>query len=279
MFLRNLLTTASRNPFALTIEPEGADEGAGGGAGDAPTGRDVEQVQETLYNDDTDKDGADEGKDAPEAKEGAEGDDTKPDEASGGEDAAKDEGKAEDDAKTEDEPEVYTADNYDLTIPEDLGLKDEKGDPFQFADGDPLVEEFKAMAVEDQLKPETAQKMVALYAKAVKDTRDTLMAEGQAAQDAHAQAELAKLEIKGEGGKVTTGPQRIQALEAKIGDVLGDGAYKKLAPGLINAEIVETVEALLEQASDGGVGTGGRGGSGQPDPLATLYPNDVKKKR
>ncbi len=91
------------------------------------TNQDTTQTESNDAGDEAGKDQQEEGKSI--AAEETPADDGK---AKDGEDQGKD-GEKE-------APEVPDSpDKYDLTIPDDIGLKDENGDPLQFSADDPLA--------------------------------------------------------------------------------------------------------------------------------------------
>lgn len=201
----------------------------------------------------------------PAAQERNDGALVSPEAAAGGEKTAAKEGagqdagaKVEPEAKAEAPPKdgaevagvPESPDKYDVTIP-DVGLKDEKGDPFQFDKNDPLVADLRKVAFENKVSQKVVSEFLTLYAKANKANVDTLhqsRAASEAAEQARVKSELAALATKDAAGKEITGEARISGLFTKVNAIVGDGASTVLAAGLINAEVVKVVEKLAERA-------------------------------
>ena len=171
------------------------------------------------------------------------------DEAEGGKDQEQDKGE-----KAPELPE--SADQYDLTIPEDIGLKDANGDPIQFADDDPLAKEFRDFAFEKKLDQDAVKGFVKLYAKAIKDSAEQTSAAQAEKINEIRNAEMEKLKTTGADGKEISPGTRIENLKNSVNTVLGDGAFKKLfAPDLISARLVVGIEQLVAKAQE----TAGKG--------------------
>lgn len=177
---------------------------------------------------------ADASKESAEAEKPAEGAEEKPDEKA---------------------PEIPTsADQYDFTIPEDLGLKDEKGDPLQFAKDDPLIAEARSLFFENKVPKDVGAKLVGLYAKAVKDTQEATIKAAQEQSDAKIQAGLKKLETKDANGAVVEGGVRVQRVLAGIDTAFGNGASKIIGAELTQPETVIELERWLAVINEGEVG-------------------------
>lgn len=173
------------------------------------------------------------------------------DKAEGDEAGAKDEAKEE--AKEEDQksepPE--SADKYDLTIPSDIGLKDENGDALQFADDDPLAKNFRDLAFQENLSQEAVNKFVSLYAEAIKSGVDSTSNAQKEITSTRKAEELEKLKSTDANGKEITPAVRVQAVLQSLDKVLGEGASKKIAPVLTSAEHVFVFEKLIAKAQEG----------------------------
>lgn len=179
-------------------------------------------------------------------------DDAKTEEAEAADDVTSEEG--DDDAeKAEEKPDENavpeTAAEYDVTLP-DIGLKDEKGDVLQFEPGDPLVEEFTAIAHEAKLTQGAVSKMLGLFAKSLKESSEVGASTAREQGEAAVAAELKKLETKDSEGKVISAEVRIGRVLKGIDAVLGDGASSKFSKGLTSAETVLLVEKLTSRVSD-----------------------------
>lgn len=155
--------------------------------------------------------------------------------------------EAKDEAPKREVPE--SADQYDFTVPADLGLKDEKGDPFSFAADDPLVAEAREIFFEGGVPKETAAKIVGLYAKAVKDASEATSAAQAEQIDAHVKAELAKLD-RTVDGKTTPGAERVGKILNALDAALGEGASKRWAPRLMDAAQVVDLEKLIARGHE-----------------------------
>lgn len=152
-------------------------------------------------------------------------------------------------------PEIpSSADQYDFTVPAEIGLKDEKGEPFQFAKDDPLIAEAGKFFLEGKVPKETASKLIGLYAKAVKEAADATTQGAAEAAKTRAAQELAKLETTSADGKKIAGSDRINSVLAGLDSVLGEGASKKFAPGITSADIALGLEKLVAMAAEGGAG-------------------------
>lgn len=195
-------------------------------------------------------------KDTKGGKERLYGDDKDDKDTKEGDDKSKDKDTKDDKPKKDDKPDTgeYKPEDYKLEIPESLGLKDEKGEPLKFVEGDPLVVKAQALFAENKIDPKNAGKFMELYGEVIKDTRagaEAIQSEQTKAHETKMLAELAKLEIKGEDGKTTSGAVRIENLNNSLDDVLGDGASKTFAPGLQNSDIVIALETLIGKATGG----------------------------
>lgn len=176
-------------------------------------------------------------------------------------DASKDSAEADKttekpDQKSEEKaPELpASADQYDFTIPEDLGLKDEKGDPLQFDKDDPIVAEARNVFFENKVPKEVASKMVGLYAKAMKETQEATLKSVQELSTAKIQAGLKKLESKDAAGAVVEGGVRVQRVLAGIDTAFGAGASKIIGAELTQPETVIELERWLAVINEGEVG-------------------------
>lgn len=143
-----------------------------------------------------------------------------------------------------------SADKYDFTLSEDIGLKDDKGEPFQFDKEDPLLKDVAEAAFKYKVPQEALTQLLGIYAKDQKATVDKIATDRKTQIDATIDAELKKLETKTADGKNVTGGERVQRLLSGIDAALGDGASKKIAPGLINADIVMGLEKLIAAANE-----------------------------
>jgi len=170
-------------------------------------------------------------------------------------------------------PEFVAAD-YKIEVDPALGIKDEEGNPFTFADGDPFVTSFQDILTKHQAKPEMVQDLINLQMNMQKETAEAGTTANKERAETTRTAELAKLETKGEDGKTITAETRIEALMGSIDSVLGDGASTKLAPALTNAVIVELVEQLLVKSTANGFGTGNNPATGDRPPENILYGDD-----
>lgn len=156
------------------------------------------------------------------------------------------EDKAED--KAPEAPVVPDSpDKYDFTLP-DVGLKDEKGDPFQFDKNDPFVVEARKVAFDNKLPQKALTDLMGLYAKVQAETVAQSSKLAVEAEKTRVAAELSQLASKDAAGKDIAPAARIDALLAKVNTLAGDGASKQLAAGLTNAGVVKVVEKIVEAA-------------------------------
>lgn len=165
----------------------------------------------------------------------------------GGEEAKKDEG----DAGGEEAPKLpESADQYDFTLP-DVGLKDEKGEVFQFDPADPFVGEARELFFKHKIPQDALSEIMGLYARMTLDTQNAateMSAEAKEQQEAAKTAELGKLKTTGADGKEISGETRVDNLLKRFNSYGGDGASKKIAPTLTTADDVIFFEKLLDAA-------------------------------
>lgn len=154
--------------------------------------------------------------------------------------------------------------DYTVTLPEDLGLKDDAGAPLQFDASDPFVGEFIEIAKADGLGQGTVNKLIGMYGKMVK-TAHTGNADQIAAQQT---AEFALLDSD-------RGKAEARAAEASNGlkAVLGDDATP-IIDGMTTAAAVIAVEKLLELVGGELSGTPGshHKGDGRKSNAEVFYP-------
>jgi len=247
----NLLNRAAFAPFPDDNgqSTAGADD-ATGGTGDGAAGAD-------------DVSAAEEGKSAEDVIEAAHGADEVDETA---DDNADDSQSADNDkpAETETEGEEEevervvpeTADEYDFTLPEDIGLKDEKGDPFQFAEGDEFVQQMREIAHADGMSQRALTEALGLYAKVQKASQENFTAQTAKAQETRLTEELGKLSFKDKEGKDVTGEARVKAVLTSI-EAIGDEALKAdLVPAFVDAKTTLALEKLVGLASEGKIGDG-----------------------
>ena len=154
---------------------------------------------------------------------------------------------AKEEVKAEEAPALPdSADKYDFTIPADIGLKDEKGEAFQFAADDPFVKEAREAAFKHKIPQAALTELLSIYAKANLGQVEVVTSEAKAAEDARVKSELSKLNFKGSDGKEVDGKQRIDTMLKNVNRVLGDdSASKKISAGLINADVVLVIDRLV----------------------------------
>lgn len=155
-----------------------------------------------------------------------------------------------------------SADKYDFTISADIGLKDEKGDPFQFAPDDPLIAEARDAAFKHKISQEALSDLLAIYARANLDGVKEASEAAAAAEEARKTEELSKLKFTGADGKEVDGAQRINTMLNNVNRILNDdGASKLLKDGLINAGVVQVVDRLVAKLLEKPSGKEGSGAS------------------
>lgn len=189
----------------------------------------------------------------------------------------------ESDEKSDIDPDA-TPDNwqdYDTTITEG-GLKDEKGEPFQFDPNDPFLKKFLESSHQRGRTQGEVSELINLYAEVVKASVEEAKSAGEEAQKAAKAAAIKELDITGDDGRVLPGETRIENMFNSIDAVLGERASKDFVPAITNPKVVEHIETLIAMAEEGGAGKGGQGG----DPfdgkrgaarLAALRERDAKQ--
>lgn len=140
-----------------------------------------------------------------------------------------------------------TAEAYTFVIPEDLGLKDEKGEPVAVGKDDPMLKELAASALKHKVPQEFLNDVARLYGQTIKETGEATRGAIQSRMDASIETELTKLETKDADGTNITGAERVGRLMTQLNTRLGDGASSKFAPGIISADIVTLLEKLLAE--------------------------------
>lgn len=141
-------------------------------------------------------------------------------------------------------------DGYDFSLPEDLGLKDEKGDPLQFTADDPFVAQGREIASKYGLSQEAVSELVGLYGQVIKDTNEAgVAAQKELAQQRTAE-ELGKLKTTDADGNEVSGEDRVRRLLASVNSAAGDGASSILKDALTNAAMVEVLEKLIARSGE-----------------------------
>lgn len=169
-------------------------------------------------------------------------------------DAKTAEAKPAEQAKADTPPIPASADAYDLTLPQDSGLKNEKGEPFQFDKADPLASEVRKIFFDHKISQQAASELVGLYAKAMRDAASETQKVALAAEEAAIKAEITKLDMKSADGKAITGVQRINSVLAGVDAVLGSGASKDLIANIRDAAGLVRIEQLVAKAQEGASG-------------------------
>lgn len=136
-------------------------------------------------------------------------------------------------------------DQYDLTIPDDIGLKDANGDPVQFDADDPLAQGFRDFAHKNGLTQDAVGELVKMYATATKQNLEQSTKAADEKYAEHKQSELQKLEFTDADGKKVTGGARLQKVLNSLDAVFGKSASKIVKRGLINSSDVIEVEKLV----------------------------------
>lgn len=156
------------------------------------------------------------------------------------------EGAKDDAQKTPDLP--ASADKYDIALPANLALKDEKGDPLEFDAGDPLVQKFRDYAFANKMTQEQFTQALSFHAEAIRQSIGASSDAARSAETDRINKELQALSTKAADGKEIGGAQRVDTLLKNVNSITGDaGASKILAAGLINAGVVKVVEALVQK--------------------------------
>jgi len=163
---------------------------------------------------------------------------------------SKDQEDKKEDEETGDQEFPTDAASYDLTIPEELGLKDEKGDPLQFDKNDPLVEEFRNLAFDNKLSQDAASKMMGMYARAIKESIETSSKDQTAAIEQNKTDQLEKLKMKDANGKNIAPEERVQSALNSLNATLGDGASKKYIEAITDARHVMLIEELVAKSHE-----------------------------
>lgn len=253
----------SASPLALffpTIENEGA-EGAAGGGGDAAAAAsegdgktDAEKIDEARASegegsgdgqDDVDKGGADG------SGEASAGDENNSDD---GEGAGDGDGGGSDEETERVVPE--TADAYDFTISEDVGLKNEKGEAFQFDPNDPFIADMRAIAHADGMSQKGMTDVLNLYAKVQKASMEEMQKGAKDAHDAKLAEELGQLTYRDKDGAEIKGEDRVKAILTAIETAGGKELRAALVPAFVDAGAVRAIEKLVGLASEGKIGDG-----------------------
>lgn len=157
---------------------------------------------------------------------------------------------AEDRAVPEDPAE------YDFTIPEDIGLKDDAGEPFQFDPEDPFLKEMREIAHADGVSQKGLNDIVALYAKVQKEAVEAQSAGFEKHKEEVITAETEKLSYRTKDGDEVTGKDRIKAILTAVETAGGKEMVTQLSPAFVNAEATIAIEKLLGLVSEGKIGDG-----------------------
>lgn len=159
-------------------------------------------------------------------------------------------------AKSEDERVVpENADDYDFTLP-DIGLKNEKGEPFQFDPKDPFIAKMREIAHADGMSQKGLSDALKLYAEVQKDTNDALQQGFKAAEETRMTEELGKLSYNDKAGKEIKGEDRVKGILSALEAAGGKDLRAALVPAFVNADAVIALEKLVGLASEGKIGNG-----------------------
>ena len=159
-------------------------------------------------------------------------------------------------AKSEDERVVpENADDYDFTLP-DIGLKNEKGEPFQFDPKDPFIAKMREIAHADGMSQKGLSDALKLYAEVQKDTNDALQQGFKAAEETRKAEEVGKLSYNDKSGKEVKGEERVEGILRAIEAAGGNELREALIPAFVNADAAIAIEKLVGLASEGKIGNG-----------------------
>ena len=159
-------------------------------------------------------------------------------------------------AKSEEERLVpENPDDYDFTLP-DVGLKNEKGEPFQFEKDDPFVARMREIAHADGISQKGLSDALKLYAEVQKDTQSAIEKNIKDTSAARMTEEMGKLTHTDKNGKEIAGEDRVKALLTSLEAAGGADLRADLVPGIVNSKVVIALEKLVGLASEGKIGEG-----------------------
>ena len=147
-------------------------------------------------------------------------------------------------------------DDYDFTLPDDIGLKNEKGEPFQFDPKDPFIAKMREIAHADGMSQKGLSDALKLYAEVQKDTNDALQQGFKAAEETRMTEELGKLSYNDKAGKEVKGEDRVKGILSALEAAGGKDLRAALVPAFVNADAVIALEKLVGLASEGKIGNG-----------------------
>ena len=146
-------------------------------------------------------------------------------------------------------------DDYDFTLP-DVGLKNEKGEPFQFEKDDPFVARMREIAHADGISQKGLSDALKLYAEVQKDTQSAIEKNIKDTSAARMTEEMGKLTHTDKNGKEIAGEDRVKALLTSLEAAGGADLRADLVPGIVNSKVVIALEKLVGLASEGKIGEG-----------------------
>lgn len=166
------------------------------------------------------------------------------------------EDKSEKEDKSDERVVPEKKEDYDFTIPEDVGLKDEAGDPFQFDKDDPFVAKMRDIALADGMSQKGLTEAIALYAEAQKDAFAAQTEAVQAKRQEAIEAEKAALTYKTKDGTEITAEDRVKAVLTAIEAAGGKEMVEDLSPAFVTAKATIAIEKLVGLVSEGKIGDG-----------------------